>query len=319
MKKVIPLLFLVISFHALSQDKHQMDSVQTVLNGICKKLFSAKADTDKHKYNQELHKIFEDALNRDPTMAYGFDSLKNDIGILKSPDEKFRIVHWNIHKEDGSFEYYGFIQSRHTEIKKKGLFIKQKTETVHLYTLTDKSAEIKNPENYIGDHKKWFGMLYYRIIIKKSKSKTYYTLLGWDGNDKFSQKKIIDVLTFDNKGIPHFGADIFNFAKRFPKRVIFEYSTTCSMALKYNEKMDSIVFDRLVPSEERLEGQFQYYCASFEYDGLGFKKGKWNFGAGLHPGNEKDKNDKLYNNPNGTSDKRKSDVMKAPAPKKKKK
>ena len=34
----------------------------------------------------------------------------------------------------------------------------------------------------------WFGALYYKII-PVVKNKTYYTLLGWDGNDMFSNKK----------------------------------------------------------------------------------------------------------------------------------
>ena len=63
-----------------------------------------------------------------------------------------------------------------------------------LFSLTDKSADIKNPENTVGEASKWYGMLYYKIVPVKIKRKKYYTLLGWDGNDKITAKKIIDVL-----------------------------------------------------------------------------------------------------------------------------
>jgi hypothetical protein len=168
---------------------------------------------------------------------------------------------------------------------------------LQLYPLLDKSSEIKNPENAITDNKKWFGMLYHRIIHTKVKSKDYYTLLGWDGNDKFTQKKIIDVITFDKTGVPHFGADIFNYQKKFPKRVIFEYSATCSMSLKYSTKKDSIVFGHLAPLKPQFEGQYQYYCSDMSFDGFGFKKGKWNYGKDLNAVNERDENDKYYNDP----------------------
>jgi hypothetical protein len=104
-------------------------------------------------------------------------------------------------------------------------------------------------------------------------------------------------LTFDKAGVPHFGADIFNFQKRYPKRVIFEYSATCSMSLKYSSKKDSIVFGHLAPIEPQLEGQFQYYCSDLSFDGFGFKKGKWNYGADVNAVNEKDDKDKFYGNP----------------------
>jgi hypothetical protein len=140
--------------------------------------------------------------------------------------------------------------------------------------------------------------LYNRIIVKKNGSKTYYTLLGWDGNDKFSQKKIIDVLTFDQNGAPRFGADIFNFGKRYPKRVIFEYSVTCkTMPVRYSAKKDTIIFGHLAPMQPQLAGQFQYYCCDLSYDGFGWKKGKWNYGEDVKALNDKDENDNLYKDP----------------------
>ena len=190
-----------------------------------------------------------------------------------------------------------------------------------MFPLVDKSAEIKNPDNAITNNNKWFGALYNKIIIKKTKSKTYYTLLGWDGNDKFSQKKIIEVLTFDaNNGTPIFGADIFNFERKYPKRVIFEYSASCSMSLKFSNVKDSIVFGHLAPTSAQLEGQFQYYCSDMSFDGFGFKKGKWNYGTDINALNEKDEKDKLYGDPKDKSEGHsQSNEYKNPNKKKKKK
>lgn len=304
MKNTLLIIFTFLSFSGFSQSGTE-EAVRILkereLKNICTKLFSSKTDSEKQKYNSELLQKFEAILNEPNSFEkYEFDSLKNDMAVLRSPDNMFRIINWNLEKKDGTYEYYGFIQSKHIEIKKKN-FHKTKTETIQLYPLIDRSPEIKNPENTITDNTKWFGMLYYKIIHTKYKSKNYYTLLAKDENDKFSQKKIIDVLTFDNKGIPHFGADIFNFQKKYPKRVIFEYSAECSMSLKYSSKKDSIIFGHLAPTQTSLEGQFQYYCSDMSFDGFGFKKGKWNYGADVNATNDKDENDKLYHDPHDRS------------------
>lgn len=295
------LLLFLFSVTSFAQEKNtetiHLNLYQDTLTVLCKKMYAAKIDSDKQNYNREFLKTFERALNVTNSFEFSFDSLKKDIAILKSSDNKFRIINWYISKNDGTIEYYGFIQEKYTTIKKKGIFRKEYSETMQLYPLIDKSDEIKKPENTISDNKKWYGMQYYQIIEKKTKTKTFYTLLAWDGNDKFTTKKIIDVLTFDNTGTPRFGADIFVMQKKYPKRIIFEYSATCTMSLKFSEKKDSIVFDHLAPIESRLEGQYQYYCGDMSYDGFGFKHGKWNYGMDVNAINEKDYKDKIYNDP----------------------
>lgn len=307
------LIFLsVITFSAFAQTKINRDSSKNDeqhLKMICDRLYRAETDAAKKIINQELINAFEEILNQPNSFDLSFESLKNDMAILVSPDSKFKLINWNIEKNDKTFEYYGFIQEKHIQITKKSFLKKSKTETVQLHSLIDKSSEIKNPENFIGDNKKWYGMLYYKIIVKKSKSKTYYTLLGKDENDKYSSKKIIDVLTFDEKGTPHFGADIFVMNKKFPKRVIFEYGASCSMSLRYSPQKDSIVFDHLAPTNPQLEGQFQYYCGDMSYDGFGFKRGKWVYGTDLNALNDRTESDKLYKDPHNPGSTKQSDLI----------
>lgn len=325
MKRTIVCFLILIATSAFSQEmthemrmKHADEFTRTKLVPLIKQLYSAKTAEEQSKLNRQLLTEFEEAIQI--AFDYRFDTLKKDIGVLYSPDNMFRIIHWDIPKSDGTFDYYGFIQSKHIEIKKTGLFRKSKTETMHLFSLTDRSAEIKNPENAITDHKKWYGALYNKIIVKKTKAKTYYTLLGRDGNDKFSQKKLIEVLTFDANGTPRFGADIFNFERKYPKRVIFEYSATCSMSVRYSNKKDSIVFGHLAPTSPHMEGQFQYYCSDMSFDGFGWKKGKWNYGPDVNALNEKDENDKYYNDPHDRKEgHEQSNEYKDPNKKKKKK
>lgn len=277
-----------------------LNAYQDTLKNICNALFAPGiSDTERKTLNKEILRVFEKALTQEDAFAFPFDSLTGVARLVPS-DKSFRIINWNLPYADGTQEYFGFIQNKYTLVKKKGLFSKEKTTSIKLHQLIDKSAEIKNPENHISDNKNWYGMLYYAIIPKRAKKKMYYTLLAWDGNDKLSKKKIIDVLTFDEKGIPHFGADIFNVPKKSPKRVVFEYAANCTISLKYNSKKDIVVFDHLSPENPSLEGQYQYYCTDMSYDGFEFKKGNWNYIEDVNITNDKDPNDKFYNDPHST-------------------
>ena len=248
-----------------------------------KKMFYSKADTTKFKANVMFYHLFEEILHNTLSFYYPFDSLKKDINLRTSPDKKFRIITWNIPKEDGTYIYFGFLQTMHPKVK-----------NYVVYELTDKSAMVKNPETYISDNTKWFGMLYYTIIPCGD----YYTLLGWDGNDKLTARKFIDVLSFKKDGSPLFGKDVFKMPKKFPKRVMLEYNAQLTITLQYNEAVNAIVFDNLIPKESYLEGQYQFYGPDFSYDTFILKHGKWDFEENVDVKNPRSKLDNIKKDPN---------------------
>ena len=55
---------------------------------------------------------------------YPFENLDN-MSILTSPDYKFRIYNWVVPKEDGSFEYFAYLQFY--KKRKKDLLLKFQT------------------------------------------------------------------------------------------------------------------------------------------------------------------------------------------------
>lgn len=82
-----------------------------------------------------------------------------------------------------------------------------------------------------------------------------------DGNDKLTQRKFIDILSFKPDGTPVFGKDVFKFPGKFAKRIMFEYASEVAMSLKYNDNRKEIRFSYLAPNglDPTLEGRFQYY------------------------------------------------------------
>jgi hypothetical protein len=276
-------LFLLTGLAARGQDdpKKRLAAYQDSLKKIEPLIFKSKTDEEKYAANQRFLALLEEALAVKNSFDFPFDSLKG-IARLTSDDKKFRILNWNLPKEDGTHEYFGFIQVHVS-----------KEKTYKTFPLIDKSDDIRSPETAVTNNEKWYGMLYYEIITKKHKKQTYYTLLGWDGNDMISKKRIIEGISFAADGTPRFGDSSFDLGKKKPRRIIFEHAKDVSMTLKYDESQKMIVFAHLVPRHPALEGQGQFYIHDGSYDGLEFKKGKWEFVKDVDARNEKSKNDAL--------------------------
>lgn len=276
------LFILVISFtfgypQLSNKDTDFFGKYEDSLQTIAKKLFATKVDSLKISYNEQFSDLWEAILLNGLSYYWDFDSLKKDVYLLKSTDKKLRIVNWNLAMADGTYKYYGFIQSLYPRSKK-----------YEVYQLKDVSESVKNAETYNGDNTKWYGMLYYNII----QCNGYYTLLGWDGNDKLTTKKIVDVLSFKADGSPQFGKNIFNnVPKKYPKRLILEFASECSISLKYKEKEKSIIFNHLAPPDPFLDGQYEFYIPDGTFDCLEYKNNSWVYIEDFDARNGKNKNE----------------------------
>lgn len=219
--------------------------------------------------SDSLHTLMIEALNSNGCFEYPFDSLQ--MGTLRSPDDAFRLFNWNVPFDDQTHKYHCFVL---TKEEKTGIY--NWTEFQQFKRPIDKvNVKYLTPE-------KWLGCLYYDIIpMNKSKKrkrskKNTYTLLGWDGNDKYSTKKIIEVMTISNGDI-RLGAPIFKNTEGSPKRVILEYSSEVMVSLKYHPKQKRIIYDHLAPRDPIMTGVYSYYGPDMTFDAFNLHKGKWVF------------------------------------------
>lgn len=252
-------------------------------------VFYSKSETQRLSANKQFIKAIEVIASSKSALSFPFDSLK-DISTLEPKNKKFKLITWNIPKDDETHLFFGFLLVNNSKRIKTGLFKHENIEGYEYFKLVDKSGSIKNPETYIGSPDKWFGMLYYELI----ENNNYYTLLAWDGNDKLVQRKYVDVLYFKSDGTPIFGKDVFKFPRKNPKRIMFEYSSDVTMSLKHNTKNGSIVYSHLSPREEGtvMTGLYQYYGPDGSFDSMVQRKGKWVIDIDVDARNEKNKNDK---------------------------
>jgi len=251
------------------------------------KILSGENDSVKFNANNMFQQKLHYILSLEGSYDYPFDSLVT-VARIKPPDGTFKIFNWNLPKSDGTYNYFGILQTRDS-----------------LFVLTDSSDQITSPESALLSTENWYGSHYYKIIQKDHKSNVCYTLLGWDGNDNYSTKKIIEILTFDENSIPYFGKKIFvGYEEGSYSRIIFEYSSMSSMSLKYElqsydqfiEKKkgikikeiqaEMIVFDHLVPMDQNLEGQYRFYVPVGDmFHGFVYDNGMWNFHSDVNAWN----------------------------------
>jgi len=261
------------------------DSLIYLLNEERIKSIYKEAVSHNNPFESYLNKVLEN----DAAFKYPFDSLSKYMSILISPDEQFKLFNWN-YELDNEHQLFGCFIMKYDK----------KTDNYTTIKLFDASMFAKDPEFNQYNNKNWYGALYYEIVpIKKDKS-VYYTLLGWDGNNKFSNKKIIETMSFQNNGNIKFGLPCFSYPNgKTKRRVIFQYNKQSYMSLKYfkEKKEDLIIFDHLIPKSPQLEGMYDWYVTDLSFDAFRLENEKWVFIGQVNKNSKKDSKNRPYNTP----------------------
>ncbi len=293
MKKLITIIIttLLVSTLTYCQKTYNMLGFELKLEPLMQQMFTSQDDNKRFAANEEFISLMEEALEYEKSFDYPFTKL-NKIKVLYSDDKRFRILTWAIVNEQGTWENYGFVQAKDNE----GNYV--------ISRLFDKSDDILSPEEEKLTDSTWFGAVYYDLITTKNDKYTYYTLLGWDGNTIYTQRKIIEPISIKSNGRPIFGQNLF-YKEKNRMRMIFEYSTEANITLKYGEqyyeittnqkakstlfhkakpfekqssevkKQKMIFYDVLEPQNSAMQQIAMYYIPSGNMVGLYFENGKW--------------------------------------------
>ncbi len=271
MKKIVFHLIIIFFYSTSFSQKINTSDLKIItkkedsLKSLALQIIQGRTGADRLKADSHFTKMFVRALKIPHSFDYPFDSLIT-ISKLTPPDGIFRIFTWQMVINDHVVRQHGAIQ------------MKTKDGSLDLFPLIDKSDVTYNMADTIGNNFGWIGAVYYRLIEKQAFGKNYYTLLGYDENNLSSNKKIVEVLTFNN-GQPLFGGSYFSFqgndiAKNFGSRFILEYKKNASPRLTYDEDQDMIIYEHLI--SESGEPQKKYtYIPDGDYEGLQWRNGKW--------------------------------------------
>jgi len=265
--------FLLLSVLAASAQKltpaelKQFKTRQDSLKQFAFDIVNGKDAAVRFRSDSNFTRILVRALIQDNSFYFPFDSLRA-ISKLYSEDSSFRIFTWQVVKDDDYCRQRGFIQMRKPNGNQKFIPLRDVSEFTEADTDT------------IADPGGWIGAVYYRIIEKEYLGKKYYTLLGYDENNNRSTKKWIDVMRFDEKGVPVFGlASAFSFVKdSIPKpgmnRFLLEYKKDGRARVQYDEDMDMILFDHLI-SESNEPNKRSTLIPDGDYEGFQWTNGQW--------------------------------------------
>ncbi|MDF1549212.1 MAG: hypothetical protein P1P88_15405 [Bacteroidales bacterium] len=258
------LIFIFAMSYSLlrGQEIKEIQSIEDSLQNHFAALINAKFDSERTIINARIVELFDQVLSNRESFDYQFDNLEN-ISKLKASDGQVRIINWNLPKENGEYLYYAYIQ-----------YLDIKSEKLKLFKLQDRSDKLEEPEFKELDMDNWFGALYYFIVAVQSGEKTFYTLLGWDGNNNFTNRKIVECFYIKGDKLV-LGPAVFKMEKGLQNRLIFEFAKQAKMMLRYDDKLEMIVWDHLAPSHKKFEGQFMYYGPDLSQDGIKFTDGYW--------------------------------------------
>lgn len=283
------MLLTVATMSVQAQDKARMQNYQSRLSALFLKVAEAPTDNERYLASEEAVQLLAEALEEEDSEEWKWQ-LPPYVSVLTSPDKLFRIFTWAVVRDNGEFECFGAVQ-----------FYNEKEELYEHLLLNDKSDEIMNQEESVLAADQWLGAVYQELIQTTAGSHTYYTLLGWNGVDNLTERKIIEPVYIRN-GVPQFGAPLFR-RMRNQRRVVLEYNNTAVVNLRYEtqvvqevervrekvkgtnryhtvekfkeHKEKMIIFDEVEPQIPGMEGLFQYYVPSGTELAYAFVDGKW--------------------------------------------
>lgn len=285
-----------------AQDKAVMAQHQKRLASLLEQAATAPTDNERYLASEQAVGELTAALDEEGSERWKWQ-LPTVASVLASPDGQLRIFTWAVVRDNGEFECFGAVQ-----------FYNDREEEYQYLLLNDKSEDIMNREESVLSASNWFGAVYQDIIQTSHAGKTYYTLLGWNGVDNLTERKIIEPVVLRG-GVPQFGAPLFR-RERNLRRVVLEYRNDAMVNLSFEEqfveevqrdrvkvkgsnryrtvekrkqhKEKMIIFDEVEPQIAGMEGLFQYYVPSGLELAYAFVDGKWELRNGAQ-GRLKDK------------------------------
>jgi hypothetical protein len=247
------------------------------------KLRESKSPNDILMSNIDFTDALKEILTYPGVLDYPFDSLTT-MSTIKSPDGAFRLFNWNVEDKNQMHSHYCYLVRKGRGGKNQVITFKE-----------DKFSLGPRPDGMLTANK-WYGGLYYKIVPVQVGRKTLYTMFAYNGGNRSSNKKILDVFWFKGKSL-RLGYPIFQDERdneTLHRRVFIEYSEKASISVNYQASINKIIFDHLMPETPNLKGMYEYYLPDMSYDAYFWKDDFWNYQADIIVGNNKEKSRREY-------------------------
>ncbi|HEY4935719.1 MAG TPA: hypothetical protein VII44_04025 [Puia sp.] len=254
--------------HFMALDKVQLEKQQDSLMPFADEIVNAPEPNQRFRADSFFIRLLVRSLKIPNSFYFPFDSLQT-ISKLYAPDSSFRIFTWQVKKDEYVYFQRGAIQMRTSD------------GSLKLFPLHDFSTFTAKPSDSVRSPNNWIGAIYYRIIQKKFNGKDIYTLLGFDDFTINSNKKWMEVLTFNEQGQPVFGGPYFSFKNDSSKidkkqvvRFYIEYKKEAVTSFNYDTSLNMIIYDHLI-SESDEPNRKETFVPDGDYEGFTWQNGQW--------------------------------------------
>ncbi len=247
-------------FDSLSLEK--MHGLESRLLAMGDSMISDSSETVRIRNAYLQIPVLLDILKTPGSFHYPFDSLRV-ISLTYAPDSSFRVFTWQFQLNSGRYRHLGAVQIN--------------SDSLRLIPFFDASDFMQSPEDSISGARKWYGAMYYKAMLQYSGDTAFYYFFGYDPNDPFSTRKLVEVMHFEN-GELILGARKFYFperdSNRYQSRFFIEYKKEASASLNFDESRNLIIYDHLVPLNPLSEAAADL-VPDGTYEGFEYKNGRW--------------------------------------------
>jgi hypothetical protein len=246
-------------------DKKLLAKKEDTLKKFSRAIVFGKNAAERFRSDSNFVRGLVRALKTPYSFEYPLDSVS--ISKLYAPDSSFRIFTWQVQRDEYIYLQKGAIQMRTPD------------GSLKLFPLHDVSMFSAKPADSVRGRQNWVGAIYYRIIKKTHGNKNYYTLLGFDDFGPASNKKWLEVLSFNEQGEPVFGGPFISFRQDSLKRPVqprfsIEYKKEAKTFFNYDPELDMIVFDHLI-SESDEPDRKETYIPDGDFEAFKWDNGQW--------------------------------------------
>lgn len=275
MKVLFTILLISISLFSFSQEELSEKEIAKFQKGeqaLLEYMYMFAYDTIPFETRvKNIHAFiprFVGLLKEKNSYLYPFDSLLY-LSKVSAPDNAFKIFTWELQEPLKTYRYYGVVQLNSKDLKIEPLFDFSDTMDYH--------------PQVVLNSKNWYGAIYYKCVLNFDENNNkYYTLFGLDRADFVSNRKIVEILTFDKQEKIHFGEKSLlayydkddKLIKR-DKRLFIEYNDKSKVHLNFNQEKEEIVYDHITPPSEKEKDAAFTYIPDGTYDGFFWEKNFW--------------------------------------------
>lgn len=177
---------------------------------------------------------------------------------LVPEDNAFKLISWQLELQDFDYRYYCYL------VKEDGTY----TEfTQNRYPLDVLEVMELEPDQ-------WYGCIYYNIM---SNGDGRYLLFGFNGNGKWENLKLADIMAVNNDEIMlgYAGFEDKSNPGTRVNRLLLSYSSDATLQLNYNPGLKMIIHDHLIQRIGRLPGQGPVFLPDGTYEGYELIDGQW--------------------------------------------